>query len=364
VSNADVMVRFPGQPSANYRRLTTAKVVFLVVAAAAPLAAMVGNMPLALGMPGGLGMPAAFLIVGLILLCFAAGYSAMSREVVSTGAFYTYIGKGLGKPAGVVAAYCAVLAYASITIGLAAGFGYFTALLFGQLGLTMSWMPCALAGILLISVMGYRSLDFSAKILAFFMAAEFAILASFDAAVLLKQGFAALPLSVWRPESFWHLSLGSVLPFAIISFTGFESAALYGEETADPRKSIPAATLASLIVIALFYLFTVWVVIGAVGTAQMRSEAATQGGNLLFTLTGQYGGPVLTDLTGAFFVISVLASFLALHNGSARYLFALGRDSLLPATLARFHPQFHSPHIASMVMTAAALLGVFTRSEV
>ena len=42
------------------RVLSTRKVVFLVIAAAAPLAAMVGNVPLALIDGNGVGLPAAF----------------------------------------------------------------------------------------------------------------------------------------------------------------------------------------------------------------------------------------------------------------------------------------------------------------
>ena len=98
-------------PSGRKRLLSTGMVVFLVVSAAAPLIAMAGNMPIGLSFPAGLGMPMAFVVVAAILACFAVGYAELSRAVKGTGAFYTYIGRGLGKPAGVVAAYCAVLAW-------------------------------------------------------------------------------------------------------------------------------------------------------------------------------------------------------------------------------------------------------------
>ena len=75
------------------RSLSTGRVVFLVIAAAAPLAAMVGNVPLALIDGNGVGLPVAFLIATLVLLCFSVGYAAMSRRVVNTGAFYTYIAR-------------------------------------------------------------------------------------------------------------------------------------------------------------------------------------------------------------------------------------------------------------------------------
>ncbi|GEM_PF-3167496 len=79
------------------RVLSTGRVVFLVIAAAAPMAAMVGNVPLAMIRGTGAGLSAAFVLGLLVLLCFSAGYATMSRRVVNTGAFYTYIARALAS---------------------------------------------------------------------------------------------------------------------------------------------------------------------------------------------------------------------------------------------------------------------------
>ena len=71
-------------PAVTGPSLTTRKVVFLVIAAAAPMAAMVGNVPLALVYGNGAGLPAAFLIATLVLICFSVGYASMSRKVINT----------------------------------------------------------------------------------------------------------------------------------------------------------------------------------------------------------------------------------------------------------------------------------------
>src|SRR5579875_3776584 len=64
------------------------------------MAAMVGNVPLAMIRGTGAGLSAAFVLGLLVLLCFSAGYATMSRRVVNTGAFYTYIARALaGRPA-------------------------------------------------------------------------------------------------------------------------------------------------------------------------------------------------------------------------------------------------------------------------
>jgi hypothetical protein len=55
--------------------LTTPKIVLLVVAAAAPLACVVGTVPLAFALGDGAGLPAVFVFAGVVLLCFSAGRS-------------------------------------------------------------------------------------------------------------------------------------------------------------------------------------------------------------------------------------------------------------------------------------------------
>ena len=341
--------------------LSTSHIVFLVVAAAAPLAAMIGNLPIALARGDGVGTPAAFLFAGLTLLCFAVGYAAMSRHVVNTGAFYTYVAQGLGKPAGVGAAFTAVAAYVAFTIGLAAFLGYFLDQMLSQLGLHGSWVIYAAGGIVLVAALGYRSIDLSSRILGALMTAEILILAVFDIAVIAAKGGDALPLQSFAPEVALAPGLGIALMVAYTSFIGFESAALYGEEAKDPARSVPIATYVSVVLIAVFYLLTAWVTIGAAGPDQVKALATADGGLMMFDLISRYAGETMSNLTSIVVCTSLLASYLAIHNGATRYIFALSREKLLPPALGRFHKARYSPSNASLTvsaLTALLVLGV------
>jgi amino acid transporter len=338
--------------------LSTQKIIFLVVAAAAPLAAMVGNLPIALSRGLGAGTPAAFLFAGLTLLCFSVGYAAISRRVVSTGAFYTYVAKGLGKPIGVSAAFTAMIAYVGYTVGLAAFLGYFAALAGESAGVHVSWLALALGGIAIVAVLGYRSIDLSSKVLGVLMAAEVGVLALFDIAVLMSKGWHALPLASFAPSALTGPGLGVGLMITFTSFIGFESAALYGEEAEEPTRSIPIATYASVILIGIFYLLTAWLTVGAVGAENASRTAAAEGGAFMLNLTGRYVGNTIEQLMGVLVVTSLLASYLALHNAAARYLFALSREKLLPPVLGKFHPARYAPSNASLAVSLITLAGV------
>ena len=71
-------------------------IVFFVVAAAAPLTAVVGVTPAAFTLGNGPGVPLTFLMVGVLYLLFSAGFTAMSGFVGNCGGFYSYIVAGLG----------------------------------------------------------------------------------------------------------------------------------------------------------------------------------------------------------------------------------------------------------------------------
>jgi len=333
------------------RLLSTRKVVFLVVAAAAPMAAIAGNVPLALVRGQGIVLPAAYVVAGAVLLCFAAAYAAMSRTVVNGGAFYTYVARSLGRPAGVATAAVASLGYLALAIGMAAAFGYFTHLVFAESGVDISWGWFAAASIALVAFFGHRSADLSARVLGVLMVAEFGVLIVLDLLIVGDRGTGAFPLGSFSPTEIVGGSLGISLMFAFTSFVGFESAALYGEETRAPERSIPRALFISVTSIAVFYVLTAWIVIGGAGGAQAPARAEQDLGDLVFTLAEQYGGTALLDAAAVLMCTSLLASYLALHNAASRYLFAMGWEGVAPRQLGRYDPRRQSPYVASGVVT-------------
>jgi amino acid transporter len=76
----------PGSSTALQRgALGVAGIVFLVLAAVAPLTGIVVVASLAIALGNGGGTPASFLIIAVILLLFAVGYAQMSKQLVNAG---------------------------------------------------------------------------------------------------------------------------------------------------------------------------------------------------------------------------------------------------------------------------------------
>ena len=98
-------------------RLGVPSVLFFVMAGVAPLTVAAGVIPSAYQTTGLTGIPAAFLVIAVILAIFSSGYVAMTRRITHSGAFYAFISRGLGRVTGVAAALVALLAYSFLQVG-------------------------------------------------------------------------------------------------------------------------------------------------------------------------------------------------------------------------------------------------------
>ena len=86
-------------------------VVFMAIATAAPITAMTGNVPVAVGFGNGIGTPAGYLFATVVLTVFSVGYVAMTKHITATGAFYGFVSQGLGRVIGLASGLLAVMAY-------------------------------------------------------------------------------------------------------------------------------------------------------------------------------------------------------------------------------------------------------------
>lgn len=340
------------------RTLTTPKIVFVVIAAAAPLAAMVFTVPLSLSLGNGAGVPAMFVFAGVTLLCFSSGYAAISRRIVNAGGFYSYIAAGLGRPMAVGGGFIAIIAYNTVTVGVLGAFAYFAQTVATLHGLNLPWEVWAGLGLGLVGALGYRHVELSARVLLVFIVCEMAILLALDLAVLARHGGSAMPATSFAPHVAFGPGVGVSMMFGFASFIGFESAALYGEEARAPKRSVPLATFIAVAIVASFYAFTSWITVGAVGAPQIQAVATQHLGDLFFNLSDSYLNSATTTVMQILLCTSLFASWLALHNAANRYLFVLGRERLLPRWLDAVHPKHKAMHRACLVQTAFSIVVV------
>ena len=81
----------PATASLDARRIGIPALVFMIIAASAPLTVVAGGVPSNFAVTGLVGILLSFVVLGIILILFAIGYAAMSRHVHNAGAFFAYI---------------------------------------------------------------------------------------------------------------------------------------------------------------------------------------------------------------------------------------------------------------------------------
>ncbi len=338
---------------------------FFVISAAAPLTAMAGGAPVAMLLGNGPGVPAAYVIVALMLLVFSVGYTAMARHHTSTGAFYSYVTRGLRQHAGGAAAWIALLGYNAMQIGLYGLFGAAaSAFLADELDVSVKWWVPVLVAMAVIAVLGYRQVDLSVRVLAVLVVLEFLIVLVLDVAILVKGGEGGTTGLTMEPFSWDALTSGSLaiaLLFNAASFIGFEATTIYSEEARDPQRTVPRATYLAVLTIGIFYTVTTWLMVNGQGPDTLvpfLAELKPDPTAFLFVLGDTYVGGAMTTVMSLLFVTSVFAALLAFHNAVARYLYALGREGLVPERLGHTHRVHLSPHAGSLSQTALALVVV------
>jgi amino acid transporter len=351
-------------------------VIFMAVANAAPITAMTGNVPIAVGFGNGLGTPAGFLFATIILTLFALGYVAMARHITTTGAFYGFISHGLGQVWGMASGMLATFAYVVFEGSLIGGCAYFANDAVNTIvGVNIPWLVFAIGATVAIGVLCHFHISVTAAILGVTLTCEVLILLALafsvifsgggpdgfmlNQTVLLNNAFESLPAGAFgTAAAAGSMAIG--LFFAFWSWVGFETTAVYGEESRNPKKIIPRATLIAVIGLGLFYTFISAMVLAGNG-AKTSVEASISASplDLFFNLVHAKLGGGLLDVYKALLVIGSFACALAFHNAASRYIFALGREipsAKVQSTIGAAHPKHGSPYIASAVQSVLTLV--------
>ena len=341
--------------------------MFFVVAAAAPLVGMTGAVPVAIVLGNGAAVPGTYLMVGIILLLFSVGYATMSHYVTNTGAFFAFIGRGLGVAIGVGSAFVSLVAYLAVQLAI---FGFFGAVMAGEMnrwfGLEWAWWAWVLIAWALVFILSWFSVDIGAKLLGVLLILELASLAIVGLAVLFSGGGPeGLQLGdSFAPAAIFAGAPGIAFAFAFASFIGFEATAIYGEEAKNPKKSVPRATYLSVLIITILFAVVSWAMVSGVGSSVVVEQTLGLTGELadpaqlLFAVADEYVGTWLSDLMSVLVVSSLFAGLLAFQNSAGRYFFSMGRSGVLPSKLDRVN-RFSAPaagSIATSVISGLVIL--------
>jgi APA family basic amino acid/polyamine antiporter len=152
----------------------------------------------------------------------------------------------------------------------------------------------------------------------------------------------------FAPNGFAGMAAGAAIIF--FAYIGFDAVSTCAEETRRPGRDLPIGILGSLVVSTLIYVVVAVVFTGLVPFPVLRSlNAAEQAEPLTVALRYVGRSNATVGLVAFGSVVAHTAVLLVFQLGQARIFMAMARDGLLPAPLARVHPRFRTPHVATIL---------------
>lgn len=339
-------------------------IVFLLVTGAAPLYAMLFNVPVAVT-GSGWGAPSGFIVAGVILIIFSVGYVAMAKRVTAAGGFYSFASHGFNQVVGLAVGLLLAFCYLLFTASIMAVTAYWANSDIKQW--TGAEIPAWLITFIILAIsmaFAWFRIELTARILGVFMTAELVAILILAIAILFKGGANGITYAPLNPANlfgnpsaksvFGASAAGLALFAAFWSWVGFEVGPNYGEESHNPRRNIPLGTYLSVIALGIVFTFSSWMFVEGWGQSHaagaIKAQFSGQFASAFFPLTDRYVGHWMTIAFEVLVVTSGFACQLAFFNTTSRYVYSMGREGILPKALGRTHPKYHSPFVASSLV--------------
>ena len=185
------------------------------------------------------------------------------------------------------------------------------------------------------------------------------ILAFFFVSVLVSGKFNPSLLVNIEPQpgesSFLPFGIAGIfpaIPFAIWFYLAIEELPLAAEESHDPKRDIPRATIWGLTTLVVFGALTFLLNGGVGGGAKVIGLSATP---LFDGFKAVYGDNTAAAILALIGLIGLIASFFTIIYAYGRNTYSLSRAGYFPHFLSLTHPTLKTPHIA---LIAGGVIGL------
>lgn len=334
------------------------------VTAIAPAIAAFFFPPTIVGFAGA-HAPLAYFLGFLIVLALGMCLVQLAKLFPSAGGYFTYISRAVHPRAGFLTAWMYTLYSPIITGPLLAFFGLILEHeLRSNYGVELPWWVFVLLALPLITALGHFGIQLSVRAIVVLGSVEFLIVLALGLSGLIDPGPGGFTLRSFDPgfnpgEIATATGFALAIVFTVQGLTGWEAAVPLAEETENPRRNVPIATMASIAVIGLMVVVVIWGQVVGWGVDDLR--ALTESEELPALVLGHrlWGGAWVLLLVAM--LTSVIGASLACQNVATRMWFGMARSGALPTAVARVHPTHRTPTAAIAIqatLTAALGLGL------
>jgi amino acid transporter len=335
--------------------LRTTDAIAISVSVLAPGMAMALNTGGVAGTAGG-STPLSFVLGGVACLTLGFVIIGFTRRMAVAGYAYTYASRSLGKQVGFLAGWMYAFGMAAFVPMTMAGVG---ALAANLLGINPGyWVLFFIIGMALLMTLSVVRIKVTTKVQIAVAVVTVAILLVMDLVITAKggaHGQSAAPFTFSKTATggFHGVFYGIIL--GVTSYIGFETAADFGEETANPRRAVPTAVIVSVLFAIVFYVWTTYAATIGFGVNTLAHNPSSWVNNGLIPVATRFIGTWFGKLIDVGAMLSAFIVSVACATASSRTLFAMGREGVAPAWMGRTHAQFKTPVNATVVVSAVSV---------
>jgi amino acid transporter len=334
------------------------------------------TLPLVLAAMGGPQAAAGWLLGAAIAVCDGLVWAELGAAMPRAGGSYVFLREiyrgdparfDLGRFLGFLyiwqLSFTAPLSIASGCLGFAQYAAYLWPALNGRVvaGFAMPRWTSLLAAATCVAVVGllYRGLGAITRVAGVLTVGVFATFAAILTAGFthLQPALLQIPAGAFHPSHAFFLGLGSATLIATYDYWGYYNVCFLGGEVQNPGRTIPAAVLLSIALVATLYLLMQFAVVGAVPWRELVHGSAPQAAAaLLLDRVWGHGAAVAISLLVMW---TAFSSVTALLLGYSRAPYAAAVDGNYFAPFARLHPRHGFPHVSMLALGAMAVLFCF-----
>ncbi|MDM7890978.1 APC family permease [Curtobacterium caseinilyticum] len=302
-----------------------------------------------------------FVLAGVAALLSALSYAEMAGAVPTSGSSYSYTYATMGEGIAWVCGWCLVLEYAVSVAAVAVGASEYVDETLRVFGLHLPAaiaappgdggvvnLPAAVLVLLATAVLlpGARESAWAntlmvvvkIALLVFFVVVAFTAFRSGNFAPLAPMGAAGVTAAASR---------------LFFSYIGFDAASTAGEEAKDPRRDLPRAIIASIVIVTTLYILVAVAAIGARPWTSFSSDEASLV-RIVVDVTGQ---PVVALVFSVGAVIAIASVVLTVLYGQTRILLTMARDGMVPKVFGTVSRRTGTPVPNTLIVGIVVAVG-------
>jgi amino acid transporter len=305
----------------------------------------------------GIGSPLTIVAAAVAIALLGNTLAEFSRAIPSTGSFITFIGKTFGPVMAVTTTIVISIGYiVAMSSVIDISGGWVQIILQKYLGVNIPWQLLTLIFVALVFFLMVRGVHLSTQMAGYFFGLEMLVLVLVSVIVLVTHA-GSLSLAPFNPANISGglTGLGLGFPVAVYLFIGWENSAALAEETTDPRRNVPKAIYASILLMAVSYIVFMYATVVAFNyNANALSNSAVP-----FIDAAQKISAILALLAYIAGFTSIMSAMIAGSNSQSRLIFNAAREGLLPSWLAKLHPTRHTPWVSFLAFVGIGLAIVY-----